>query len=210
MSSSNLIRWGGLAVLLGGVLWGLHEVGWYFFVTDQHQHPYPQPQATIFWVIFLMANLFVLLGLPALYARQAEQAGTLGLIALVVVFFGMALSTGLAWFGAFIQPGLHELQGLAEGAGVTMQEPILAGVGFVVSLMLHVLGWILFGLASLRAGVLPRWAVVLAMVGPLFWLLSEATGFSLPLPVFAIGLAWLGFALWREKGKVLAEPATAM
>lgn len=91
-----------------------------------------------------------------------------------------------------------------------MQEPVMAGVGFGVSLLLHVLGWILFGLISLRARVLPRWAVVLAMAGPVFWLLGEM-GFPLPLPVsvFAIGVAWLGFALWREKGQVLAEPATA-
>lgn len=144
-----------------------------------------------------------------MYLLQAEQAGNLGLIAFVVVFVGMALSTGMAWFGAFIQPGLQNLQVLAESAGVTMQEPVLAGVGFLVSLGLHVLGWILFGLISLKARVLPRWAVVLAMIGPVFWLLGEMTGFFLPLPVFAIGVARLGFVLWQEKGKVLTEPSAA-
>lgn len=69
---------------------------------------------------------------------------------------------------------------MADGADITMQEPVMAGVGFGVSLLLHVLGWILFGLISLRARVLPRWAVVLAMAGPVFWLLGEM-GFSLEL-----------------------------
>lgn len=208
MSSSNLIRWGGMALLLGGILWGIQGIVWDLFVGDQH--PYPLA-ATFLWVIFLVANVFVLLGLPALYMRQAKHTGILGLIAFAVVFIGMALSTGMAWFGAFIQSGLHDLQTLAEGAGVTMEEPVMAGVGFISSLGLHVLGWLLFGLVSLRAGILPRWAVLLAMVGPVFWLLGEM-GLSLPLlvSVFAIGVTWLGFALWREKGKALAEPAAAM
>jgi hypothetical protein len=210
MSTSNLVRGGGLAVLLGGLLWGMQKIGWQLFIGGQDPRAYPQPAATMLWVMGLIAAILILIGLPALYMRQAEQAGRLGLIAFVVVFAGMALVTGNAYFGTFIQAGLADLITMAEGAGLTVQEPVAAGVGFVATLGLYLLGWILFGLASLKAGVLPRWAAALVMAGLVLGFLFLATGISwLGLPLTEIGIAALGFALWREKGMVLAEPAIA-
>jgi len=210
MSTSNLIRWGGLAVLLGGLLWGIQKIGWQLFIGVQDPHAYPQPAATILWVIGLIAALLILLGLPALYVRQAHKAGLFGAIAFVVVFTGMALVTGNTYFGTFIQAGLVDLIIMAEGAGLTVQEPVAAAVGFLVTLGLYLLGWVLFGLASLRARVLPRWAVALVMGGLVLGFLFLATGLSwLGLPVTEVGIAALGFALWREKSEVVAEPAMA-
>lgn len=209
MSVSKLIRWGGLVVFLGAVLWAIQKVGWTLLIGDQDPLTYPQPTATILWVLGLIAALLILLGLPALYAHQARQAERMGLIAFVVVFLGMALVTSNGYFGTFIQPGLVDLISLAEGAGVTVQEPVAAGVGFMTTLGLYVLGWLLFGLASLRARVLPRWAVVLVLVGIVFGFLFMASGISLlALPITEIGIAGLGYALWHRKTEVLAEPAT--
>ena len=210
MSTSNLIRWGGLAVSLGGLLWGMQKIGWQLFIGSQDPLAYPQPAATILWVIGLIAALLILLGLPALFLRQANKAGLFGAIAFVVVFAGMALVTGNTYFGTFIQAGLVDLIIMAEGAGLTVQEPVAAAVGFVVTLGLYLLGWILFGLASLNAGVLPGWAVALVLAGLVLGFLFLATGFSwLGLPLTEMGIAALGFTLWREKGMILAEPATA-
>lgn len=206
MSTSNLIRWGGLAVSLGAVLWGLQKIGWTLFIGNQDPRAYPQPAATILWVMGLIAALFILLGLPALYGRQARQAGSLGLIAFVVVFIGMALVTGMAYFGTFIQAGLVDLIIMAERAGVTVQEPVAVSIGLMTTLLLYMLGWLLFGLSALRARVLPRWAAVVVLIGLLSAFLLLATNFSLfALPVTEIGIAWLGFALWREKGEVGAK-----
>lgn len=210
MSTSNLIRWGGLAVLLGGVMWGLQKIGWQLFIGGQDPRTYPQPAATTLWVMGLVAALLILIGLPALYARQAEQAGRLGLIAFLVVFTGMALVTGNAYFGTFIQSGLVDLIVLAEEAGVAVQEPAAAAAGFMIALLLYLLGWILFGLASLRARVLPRWAAGLVLAGLVLGFLFLATGITLlGLPLTEIGIAALGYALWREKEQALAKQASA-
>jgi len=209
MSSTNLIRWGGLAVFLGAVLWAMQKVSWTLIIGNQDPLTYPQPTATILWVLGLIAALLVLLGLPALYARQAKQAGRLGLIAFVVVFLGMALVVSNAYFGTFIQAGLADLIILAEEAGVTVQEPVAAAVGFVMAFLLYLLGWILLAVASLRARVLPRWAAVLVLAGLVLGFLFMATGFPLlAMPATEIGIAGLGFALWQRKAEVLAEPAT--
>jgi hypothetical protein len=210
MSTSILIRLGGLSVLLGGLLWGMQKIGWPLFLGGQDPRTYPQPAATVLWVMGLVAALLVLIGLPALYARQAVQAGRLGLIAFVLVFIGMALVTGNAYFGTFIQSGLVDLIVLAEGAGVTVQEPAAAAAGFMIALLLYLLGWIMFGLASLRARVLPRGAVSLVIAGIVLGIVFMATGILwLGVPAIELGFAWLGFALWRERGAVLVEPVTA-
>ena len=64
-------------------------------------------------------------------------------------------------------------------------------VAFTLSFALAAVGWLLFGLASLRVGVYPRAAVVLLIIG-------AALTFA-PLPggqvVFEVGVAWLGLAL---------------
>lgn len=209
MSTSKLIRWGGLVVFLGAVLWAIQKIGWTLLIGDQDPLTYPQPTATILWVMGFIAALLILLGLPALYARQARQAGSLGLIAFVVVFIGMALVIGNTFFGVFIQAGLADLIILAEEAGVTVQEPVAAGIGLMTTLLLYTLGWLLFGLSSLKARVLPRWAAVVVLVGLVSGFLFLATNFPLlAMPVTEVGIAGLGFALWHRKAEVLAEPAT--
>jgi hypothetical protein len=204
MSTAQLIRRGGLALFLGGVLWGGSEVGFGLLVGTADPLEYPQPAATILWLGLLAATVFTLLGLPAMYAAQAERAGGLGLIGFVVVFAGTALVVGITWFGSFIQAAVAELIVASEAAGAVVEEPVMAGVGMMASLGLYLLGWILFGVASLRAGVLPRWPVALAMLAPVFWLLSEALDdLVVPLSVISsIGVAWLGVVLWRREWTV--------
>jgi hypothetical protein len=93
------------------------------------------------------------------------------------------------------------LQELAEGAGVLMAEPPEIIVGFASSAVFYVLGWLLFGIVELKSGALPRVAVIFAMLGPAKWLaaefVAEATGNGWLgiLPIFEIGLVWIGYAL---------------
>ena len=48
------------------------------------------------------------------------------------------------------------------------------------------IGCIVFTITTIRAGVFPRWAAALMLIG--------AAVFSVPL-IFGIGLAWLGWSL---------------
>ena len=107
MSSSNLIRWSGLAALVGSVLLVVLDVVEFVLVGDQ---PDSVAAATSAWVIlqvsFIVAIVLISLGLVGLYARQAEQAGTLGLIAFLVAFIGTVMTSGAQWSTAFIAPAL--------------------------------------------------------------------------------------------------------
>ena len=65
------------------------------------------------------------------------------------------------------------------------------------------LGGLLFGIATFRAGILPRWPAGLlafAAVSPalLAWLLPHPLDRILAVPM-GVALAWLGYALWSER-----------
>jgi hypothetical protein len=206
MSSSNLIRWSGLAALVGGLLWVVLEVAFLIIIGDQ---PESIAAATSAWVILLVLALvgstLILLGLVGLYARQVAETGGLGLVAFLVAFFGMALFVGMNWTFTFAVPSLAQ----AAPEVLDADPSGVLAAGFILTLVLFNLGWLLFGLASLGAGVLPRGAAVLLMIGAV---LSFVLGF-LDLPfsavVLVIALAWMGYAVWASEGEGATEPQPA-
>ncbi len=70
------------------------------------------------------------------------------------------------------------------------------------SYVLAALGWLLFGVATLRARVYPRVAAILLIVG--------AVLLGLPLAgseiVLAVAVAWLGFALFTGRAAQTEQP----
>ena len=78
----------------------------------------------------------------------------------------------------------------------------------------YMLGGLLFGIATFRAGVLPRLPAVLlaiaAALTPLAALLPHAEQRYAAIPV-ALALAWLGYVLWSERRASASHtaPATA-
>lgn len=208
MWTSNLIRWGGLAALVGGVLFVVLEVLEFALFGDQ---PYSAVAATSAWIIvqaaWIVAMLLVLLGLGGLYARQVEQTGALGLVAFLMALIGTVMAVSLEWTAAFYEPWLAEIASPeildAEPSGVAI-------VGYLLAIVLFTLGWLLFGLASLQARVLPRGAAVLLMVGAVLLfviLLLEIPGYSV---VFGAALAWMGYSLWSGTGEPVLRAEKAM
>jgi hypothetical protein len=69
------------------------------------------------------------------------------------------------------------------------------------------LGYVLFGVATMRAGVLPRGSGLLLIVGIGLFMVSEDMPFGPALAhalvvmgdtAFGLGLAWIGLALWTD------------
>ena len=193
MSSSNLMRWGGLAALVGGVLFLVAEL---LGLPTLNRETFSETATTASFAIqqllFLLGVVFVLLGLLGLYVRQSEAAGALGLIGFLVAFLGTVLIGGFLWASAFIAPDLAVVapQFLDEGPPS----------GYFLTFITFSLGWLLFAVSTLRARVFPRAAAILLIVGAVLPFL--------PLPfttvVFAVAVAWLGFALFTE-GETSAE-----
>jgi hypothetical protein len=95
MSSSDLIRWGGLAALVGGVLFVVAELlGLPTLNVESFSETATTASFAIQQLLFLLGVALVLLGLVGLYARQSEAVGALGLISFLVAFLGTVLIGG--------------------------------------------------------------------------------------------------------------------
>jgi hypothetical protein len=176
MGSSGLVRWGAIGLMLGGAVWivlGLSALFGYLEAIPGREDV----------VLFVVALLLTAVGLLGLHALQGGSYGLLGRVGLYVALVAMAarLSGALVYL-----------------AGSTALEWISwpGTLGMLV-------GFVLYGLATLRAGVLPRWyglALIFSM--PV----------SLPLAVygttlFGLILVVLGYVLWLRKGSTTGQPS---
>jgi hypothetical protein len=204
-TAPRLIRWTGLAAIAAGVI----------FAGIQPIHPpdFLASVTTSAWAIIqplklAMCFLF-LVGFTGLYARQIEQAGWLGLAGFLFLSLSWALQSGFVFAEAFIVPVLatasppfiDSFLGIVNGFPGEMDIGVLPAVYAVVG-VLYMLGGVVFGIATFRAGVLPRWPAALlavaAFVTPAAVLLPHAIQRLAALPV-GLAVAWLGFALWSER-----------
>jgi hypothetical protein len=73
---------------------------------------------------------------------------------------------------------------------------------------LFALGGLVFGIATIRGGILPRWAAGLLAFGtalaPVAALLPPEYEPKVAVPV-GLALAWLGYALWSERREQASE-----
>ncbi len=198
MSSLNLIRWGGLAAILAGVLLVVADL-LNLAIGFDPDVPFSEVATTGIHafqsVINLLAAVLLLLGLVGLYARQSEAAGPLGLAGFLVAFLGTALLTGFLWTALFI----------ALSLAVVAPEVLDSGPppGLFLTLITFGVGWLLFGIATLLARVYPRIAAILLMIGAVIVILP----FPFTGVVLGVAVAWLGFALFTGRDASAEQPS---
>lgn len=202
MSLSTLLRWSGLAALVGNALLAVVSVAFVFAFPEDVAQTVTSNTWLVLNVLILIAYLLCLVGLVGLYARQAEKAGILGLIAFLLTFLCIVPRFAWYWIETFVFPILAQ----AAPRLLDNPEPVppaLTVFGAVdqISVLLLLVGLLLFGVASLRARVLPRWAAVLVLVGAAVDLVMTVVGVDFPFgaAVAGPGLAWMGYAVWAHK-----------
>jgi len=211
ITTSNLIRWAGLAAMVAGI----------FFAAIQPIHPADVRSSlnTTAWAIItplktLMCFLF-LLGITGIYARQVKEAGWLGFIGFLTLSLVWSLELAFIFAETFILPPLASAAPtFVDGVlGLFNGHPVDTGIGVLATLwaivgVLYMLGGLLFGIATFRAGILPRWAAAIlaftSIVTPAAALLPHELQRLVAMPV-GFALAWLGYALWSARHERIAE-----
>lgn len=198
MSSRILFRIGAVGLVVSGASLALGLI----------LHPVPpfsESIASSRWAVshlfWWIGSLAAIAGLAGLYVRRREKLGLLGFVGITLSVIGLVVIASAMYFEAFIAPsvaaGAPELfDAYPAGGG---WEGFLAGV--LASGALFGVGFLLLGLKLFRARAMPRWAVVLAVLGGV----PFAVNFLLPRPiailavsVFGVGLLGLGHALWTS------------
>jgi hypothetical protein len=189
MSSRELVRWGGLSLLVGGVLSAIGiAVGSFLGPADALQEP-------VSAIVFL-GVILLLLGLPALYTVLARSIGVLGLIGYVLFFASGVLAGAGGTMLGIIGPALMRV---APGA-VNGPPPPEINNFFMVAGTLGLVGGVLFGATIVRAGAPERFAgmllilgSVVGFVGGIFDFLPHLGDLGTVLTVLALG--WMGWTL---------------
>ena len=213
VSPATLLRLSGLAVMLSVP----------FTLVGLVIHPPSEEVANVLNPLYAPAHLIelvgwalLLLGLPGLYARQAARAGRLGLVSFPLLMLYVAYGIYILVYEGWVTPllasepatqGLIGLDGpLAHGAGAL--GPV-AGAA--------ILAFPLFGIATVRAGILPRWTgwlqiasvpVFFAAIIGLSMALSADVLEGLPGPIQTIAMLYYllflgyavgGYAVWKGR-----------
>jgi hypothetical protein len=103
------------------------------------------------------------IALTAAYDKPAREAGLFGLFAFGVAMLGTVALGADMWFEGFAAPWLAEV----VPEVLTAEKTTLWTAGYLSSFVLFAAGWVLFGLASLRARVFPRRSVSSSLRGVL-------------------------------------------
>lgn len=206
ITAPNLIRFAGLAAMAAGIL----------FIIIQTIHPTDDltSVSTARWAIahYLGVGMCFLglLGVAGIYARQVEETGWLGLAGYLLLSLFYVLTMAFQFIEALISPVLateapkfvDSFLAIIKGSSVEMNLGDLVTV-YSLTGVIYLLGGLLFGIATLRAGILSRWAAGLLAFGTILPLILSSLVHHPYDRIFAVpmglSLAWLGYSLWSKR-----------
>lgn len=216
MTASTLMRLAGVSAMLAGLC--------FIIIGMFHPENVPSSVTTAVWINVHIAatalGFFGLFGMAGLYARQVEKSGWLGLAGFLLLSVWFVLITGFSFVEAFILPHLaaespafvESLLGMLTGVPGTVDLGVLPML-WNISGPMYILGALLFGIATFRARVLPRWvgglltlAAVLIPIGGMFPHEYQAKIAMIPV---GLAMVWLGYALFSERRERSSESMIA-
>jgi hypothetical protein len=220
ITPDNLIRaTGPFAILAGLIFAGIQPI---------HPPDFVASVTTMPWMVIITAKflmcLFFMVGIAGIYFRQMSRAGWLGLVAFIVFTGAWWLQTSYVFTELLVlQPIAAVSPDLVDSfLSIANQHPPTLDIGqfgtvYNVLGLLYLVGGILFGVATLRAGVLPRIPSALlaaaALITPAAALLPHEFQRYAAIPM-GIAFIWLGVMLWFPRKTTAAtsrtmRPATA-
>jgi len=129
----------------------------------------------------------LMVALIAVHGRLAASLGRFGLVAFLVAVLGVMTQGGNMWFDGFAVPWLAEVLPQVFTAPKTLSLQI----GGLLSYVLFALGWVLYGLAALRARAIPVGLALALVVGGVLGYHSGLPPYGTP-----IGLAVAALGYW--------------
>lgn len=184
--TAAVVRWSGVVLILGVVLFAVARM----LVPSTPMQTQASGLANL---LLFLAGLFTLLALPALYSRQAQKSGAMGLVGHVLLSTGLMMV--ILYAGApLLYPTLDDPVGESPFA-LTLGIALLLGIG-------------LTAIATIRAGVYPRRAgIALLVAAGGFFFEFFVTEFLPPVAstisgaffgiLFALALGSIGWSAWR-------------
>jgi len=183
MTSSNIIRWGGLAAMLGGLFW----VVWSLLGRVSFEAA-GSPFAN---ALLLLAAVLTLGGLVGLHALQGGNYGRIGRAGFYTAAVGLLVQALAALFLL-----------MGSGAWEVRLQWLVAPAGSLIVLV----GLVLYGAATtLQAKVLARWCGLGLIVVPPIAFYMHSRIFYGSLALFGVLWVALGYVLWC---RIVRQPSS--
>jgi hypothetical protein len=150
-------------------------------------------------VIYFCGFCVLMFALIGVHGKQAHRAGRLGTFGFCTAVLGTMFLGGDLWFESFAVPWL------AEGPfpQVLQSDPsILFALGAISSYLLFAIGWVFFGVASLRARVFPVWISILIVIGGIAGYKALLSPWGIPL---GVAVATLGGWMLRRRSATMVD-----
>ena len=185
----------GLAALVAGVCFIVAAIG--------------SAAVEALWIVMIIGFALLVYAAPQLHERQAPNDGRLG-------FWGSRLVA----FGGGIVLLLGILYLVWEAVGTPSEEVPVVDILWMIGFFSFVIGIVLFAIGTMKAKVFPTAAPILMLVGLIGALaIDMATGaffedegggttewgFYIGVPLFGLGLAWLGYSAWKSRAPRMGE-----
>jgi hypothetical protein len=191
MADSALARHAGPITLAAGAALALLDLArWVLERPDDRVGMMADPLFRVANGAYFVAFIGLAIALVALHERLAPRYGRYGLIAFLAALVGTMTQGGNMWFDGFAAPWLAEVAPQVFDA----EKTITLVVGAIVAYLTFALGWVLFGIALLRARVLPVAVPLGVVVGGVLGFRSGLPPFGIPL---GLAVAAVGAALIR-------------
>jgi hypothetical protein len=188
-------KWPGLAVLIAGIAIIVGSLG--------------SAAVDWLWVAMLVGFLGMVYGMPGIHEYQAPADGAFGKWGALLVRYGGAV---LVLLGVVFL--------VWEAVGNPPDEgPALVDVAWMIGFAAFAIGVVIFAIGIIKAKVLPPASGVLMLVGLVAAIaIDMATGvffedeptttewgFYIGVPMFALGLAWAGYEVWKGSSQTVAS-----
>jgi hypothetical protein len=191
MADSALARHAGPITLAAGAALALLDLArWVLERPDDRVGMMADPLFRVANGAYFVAFIGLAIALVALHERLAPRYGRYGLIAFLAALVGTMTQGGNMWFDGFAAPWLAEVAPQVFDA----EKTITLVVGALAAYLTFALGWVLFGIALLRARVLPVAVPLGVVVGGVLGFRSGLPPFGIPL---GLAVAAVGAALIR-------------
>lgn len=182
MSSSNLFRWSGITVILGGVLLPIHWILEFSTISSR---------TGLSDTLGFIATTLLVFGIMGIYCYQVKETRILGFLGFVLTTISNCVSLAQSWL-----PERGQLVGVPGVLG-----PL---TGFTLFP-----GFLLLGISSWQANKFPRWTALLWVIGsalivpgyPLSTMRGAVLGYVLLIiggTLLGVGLIGAGVKLWSE------------
>jgi hypothetical protein len=185
---SNMVRWGGLAGVASGVMFVLSGI---LTLIAPPQSELGSFGGYLIEVVIVVAFALVMAAVAGLHAAQRHSGryGRLGAVGALLTFVGYAIVLVAA-----------HVTTLAGGEPISTAR-LVGGLAVLV-------GSILLGAMTLRAGLLPWWCGVLLIVGfPLGDILEGVVGVGSENVVLGIVWGSIGYALLSQRSTAAERPS---